>query len=285
MSVDESGITGPEHGHAGTAHDRAWPRVVGVIHLPPLPGSARGGDAASLSAVLDRAVRDAHCYREAGLDTIIVENFGDAPFVKDQVGPATVSAMTRVVDAVRRETGLTVGVNVLRNDVLSAVAIAAMTGGRFVRANVYVGAAVTDQGVIEGRAEEVQALVKRLGAEVEIWADVDVKHAAPLAPRPVADAAEDAILRGLAAAVIVTGRATGQAADPTELAAVQAAVPEAPVYIGSGASLTTLPAIANATGFILGTAAKIDGIVTNEVDIARVRAFREAAEHVHPGGP
>ena len=238
-----------------------------------------------MTAVLDRAVRDAHRYREVGLDTVIVENFGDAPFVKDHVGPATVSAMTRVVDAIRRETELDVGVNVLRNDVLSAVAVAAMAGGRFVRANVYVGAAVTDQGLIEGRAEEVQALIKRLGAKVEIWADVDVKHAAPLAPRPAADAAEDAVLRGLAAAVIVTGRATGQAADPAELAAVQAAVPDAPVYIGSGASLATLPSIAGATGFILGTAAKIDGIVTNEVDVARVRAFREAAEAVHPGRP
>lgn len=183
-----------------------------------------------------------------------------------------------MIDAVRRETGLTVGVNVLRNDVLSAVAIAALTGSRFVRANVYVGATVTDQGLIEGQAEEVQALIRRLGAEVEIWADVDVKHAAPLAARPVADQAEDAVLRGLASAVIVTGRATGQAADPAELALVQRAVAGAPVYIGSGASLATLPLIAPATGFILGTAAKIDGLVTNEVDVARVRAFREAAE-------
>lgn len=255
-----------------------WPRVIGVIHLPPLPGSARGGNAASIAAVVERAVSDAARYAEAGLDTVIVENFGDAPFVRDQVGAHVVAGMTRVIDAVRRETGLAVGVNVLRNDVLSAVAIAAMTGSRLVRANVYVGTTVTDQGLIEGRAEEVQALIKRLGAEVEIWADVDVKHAAPLAPRPVADQAEDAVLRGLASAVIVTGRATGHAADPVELAEVQGEVAGAPVYIGSGASLATLSAIASATGFILGTAAKIDGVVTNEVDVARVRAFREAAE-------
>ncbi len=261
-----------------TTSDRRWPRVIGVIHLPPLPGSARGGQAGSIAAVVERAVSDAARYAAAGLDTVMVENFGDAPFVRDRVGAHVVAGMTRVIDAVRRETGLDVGVNVLRNDVLSAVAIAAMTGSRMVRANVYVGATVTDQGLIEGQAEEVQALIRRLGAEVEIWADVDVKHAAPLAPRPVADQAEDAVLRGLAAAVIVTGRATGQAADPAELAEVQAAVAGAPVYIGSGASLETLPRIGSATGFILGTAAKIDGVVTNEVDIARVLAFREAAE-------
>jgi membrane complex biogenesis BtpA family protein len=259
------------------ATPRRWPRVVGVIHLPPLPGSARGGDAASLAGVIERARRDAARYAEAGLDTLIVENFGDAPFAKDAVSAATVSAMTRVVEAVRRESGLEVGVNVLRNDVLSAVAIAAMAGGRFVRANVYVGAMLTDQGLIEGRADAVQALIKQLGARVEVWADVDVKHAAPLAPRPVADQAEDAVLRGLAAAVIVTGRATGQSADPEELRAVRRALPETPVYIGSGASLATLPTMREATGFILGTAAKVDGIVTNEVDVERVRAFVQAA--------
>ena len=78
--------------------------------------------------------------------------------------------------------GLPVGVNILRNDVAGAVAIAAATGARFVRANVYVGASLTDQGLIEGAADAVQALIRRLGAPVAVWADVDVnlKHAVPV---------------------------------------------------------------------------------------------------------
>ncbi|HYO29312.1 MAG TPA: BtpA/SgcQ family protein, partial [Thermomicrobiales bacterium] len=129
------------------------PRVVGVIHLPPLPGSARGGSAADLPALLDHARRDAVAYAEGGADALIVENFGDVPFVKEAVSPATVAAMALAVAAVREAAGLPVGVNVLRNDVLAAVSVAAMAGGAFVRANVYVGAALTDQGIIEGRAE------------------------------------------------------------------------------------------------------------------------------------
>ena len=101
------------------------------------------------------------------------------------------------------------GVNVLRNDVEAAVAIAALAGGRFVRANVYAGAAVTDQGLIEGRADAVQALIRRLDTPISVWADVDVKHAAPLSPRPIGELAEDAVERGLAAAVIVSGAGTG----------------------------------------------------------------------------
>lgn len=250
------------------------PHFVGTIHLPPLPGSVRGGTAADLPAILDRARRDAATYAEGGATGLIVENFGDVPFGRGRVEAQTVAAMTLATEAVRRETGLPTGVNVLRNDVLSAVAIAAMTGARFVRANIYVGAAVTDQGLIEGQADEVQALIRRFGADVQVWADVDVKHAAPLAPRPIADLAEDAVERGLASAVIVTGRATGQPATDGDLHAVRAAVGRTPLYVGSGVTAATIADILQiADGVIVGTAAKVDGIVTNPVDLARVRAL------------
>src|SRR5262245_14275324 len=115
------------------------PRFVGTVHLLPLPGSARGGEARDLGQVIERALRDAARYAEGGAQGLMVENFGDVPFARDRVGAHVVSAMTLAVNAVREESGLPVGVNVLRNDVLSAVSIAAMTGARFVRANVYVG--------------------------------------------------------------------------------------------------------------------------------------------------
>jgi membrane complex biogenesis BtpA family protein len=254
------------------------PRVVGVVHLAALPGSARGGAAGDLARILDQARRDANAYRAGGVDALIVENFGDAPFARDRVGPHVVAAMTLAVQAVKAETGLPVGVNVLRNDVLSAVAIVAVTGGSFVRANVYVGVSITDQGLIQGRADEVQALIRRLGAPVAVWADVDVKHAVPLAPRPLGELAEDAVERGLAGAVIVTGRATGQPAAEDDLRAVRAAVPTTPIYVGSGvtaASAATLFRLAD--GVIVGTAAKVGGLVTNPVDVERVREIVAAA--------
>ncbi len=256
----------------------SFPRVVGVVHLLPLPGTARGGPARSIAQVLEAARRDAAAYAEGGVDGLIVENFGDVPFAKDRVRAETIAAMTLAVATVRDETRLPVGVNVLRNDVLSAVAIAAMAGGQFVRANVYVGAAVTDQGIIEGRAEEVQALIRRLDAPVAVWADVDVKHAAPLSPRPIGEVAQDAVERGLAAAVIVTGRATGQPTDLEDLRAVRGAVPHTPLYAGSGVTAETVAALLQiAGGVIVGTAAKQDGIVTNPVSVERVQAIVSAA--------
>jgi hypothetical protein len=206
-------------------------RIVGVIHLPPLPGSARGPAARGMDAILESARRDAVAWANGGADALIVENFGDVPFRKGAVGPETVAAITLAVAAVIAESELPTGVNVLRNDVEAAVAIAAMAGGRFVRANVYAGAAVTDQGLIEGRADAVQALIRRLDAPVSVWADVDVKHAAPLSPRPIGEMAEDAVVRGLAGAVIVSGSGTGQPTNPNDLQAVRGGLPNTPIYV------------------------------------------------------
>lgn len=253
-------------------------RLVGVIHLPPLPGSARGPSAREFQHVLDHARRDAATWTLAGANALIVENFGDVPFCKGPVGPETVAAMTLAVSSIIAESGLPVGVNVLRNDVEAAVAIAAMSGGSFVRANVYVGAAVTDQGMIEGRADAVQALVRTLGAPVEVWADVDVKHAAQIAPRPVGELAVDAITRGLANALIVTGPGTGRPTDLGDVQAVRAAMPRAPIYVGSGATPASLPSLlANADGVIVGTGAKIDADPENPIDLKLARALVAAA--------
>jgi uncharacterized protein len=259
-------------------NEKTLPLVVGVVHLPPLPGSVRGGAARDIAAVLDAARRDASVWAAGGASALIVENFGDVPFARHRVGAETVAAMTLAAAAVHGETGLPLGVNVLRNDVESAVAIAALTGASFVRANVYAGVAVTDQGVINGDPRSVQALIRRLGADIAVWADVDVKHAAPLAPRPLADQAEDAVERGLAAALIVSGRATGQATATTDLAAVRRALPATPLYVGSGATAAQMDDLLRwADGVIIGTAAKRDGHVANPVDLVRVRAIVAAA--------
>ena len=91
-------------------------RVVGVIHLPPLPGSARGPSAREMAAILDRVRHDAVAWASGGADALIVENFGDVPFRKGRVGPETIAAMTLGASVAIEESGLPVGVNVLRND-------------------------------------------------------------------------------------------------------------------------------------------------------------------------
>ena len=253
------------------------PALVGVVHLAPLPGAPRAS--AGIDEVIAAAVRDARAYHAGGADAVIVENFGDAPFVRERVGPHTIAAMTLAISAVRTAVPLPVGINVLRNDARAAVAIAAVTGAAFVRVNVHTGAMLTDQGISEGRAAETLRYRRHLGAHVGLWADLLVKHGVPLAPQRLEDAAEDAVTRGLADAVIVTGAATGKPANPDDARRVRAVLPDTPLYIGSGVTPTTVAAfLPAATGFIVGTWAKQGGLVANPVDPARVRELTAAIQ-------
>ena len=246
--------------------------LLGMVHLAPLPGSPRWNG--SMAAVVEAARRDAGTLVGAGFDGVIVENFGDAPFLPGAVPPVTVAAIAVAAEAVRREigSGRLLGVNVLRCDALAAVGVAVAAGADLVRVNVHTGSMWTDQGLIEGRAWETVRERARLGAErVAILADVLVKHAEPPVPVPAGRAAAEAVDRGLADAVVVTGPATGEPADGAVLAAVRAAV-RAPVLVGSGVGADTLPALgAVADGAIVGTAVKEDGRVTAPVDAARAR--------------
>ncbi|MCX7750952.1 MAG: BtpA/SgcQ family protein [Candidatus Bipolaricaulota bacterium] len=249
--------------------------ILGVVHLLPLPGSPRwGGD---LRAVVERAVADAQALVEGGADGLVVENFGDLPFPK-KAGKATVAAMTAVAGKVVGAVGIPVGVNVLRSDGEAALAIAHATGARFIRVNVFSGVAFTDGGVIEGEAAELLRLRATLRAEVAVLADVHVKHAVHLGT--LAEAARDAARNG-PDALIVTGSATGAAADPEDVTTVQRAS-GLPVLVGSGITPENLPRFAHADGFLVGTALKVDGVTANPVDPSRVRALVGARDRLFP---
>ncbi|MGB0717667.1 MAG: BtpA/SgcQ family protein [Phycisphaerae bacterium] len=96
--------------------------LIGVIHLPPLPGSPQ--HQFPMEDILERALTDAHALKHAGFDGAIIENYGDAPFMPESVPRVTVSCMSVIADAVRNTTGLRIGINVLRNDAESALAVA-----------------------------------------------------------------------------------------------------------------------------------------------------------------
>jgi membrane complex biogenesis BtpA family protein len=259
--------------------------LIGVVHLHPLPGSP--GWQGDFEAVLAAACADARAYRDGGADGLIVENFGDVPFWRGAVPPETVAAMTRLATCVAAETALPLGINVLRNDALAALAIAQVSGARFLRVNVLSGATVTDQGVIEGQAAELLRRRRLLGAEaILILADVLVKHGAPLAPLGMAEAVADTLQRGGADGVIVSGAGTGQPTARPDLEAAMAASLGAPVLIGSGATLALMRQLAPfCNGVIAGTALKQEGLISRPVDPERVAALKQLlpqSPHWHP---
>ncbi len=249
--------------------------VIGVVHLLPLPGSHRfGGD---MEAVFERAEQEAAALASGGVHGIIVENFFDAPFVKNKVDTATACALALVIKRVQGVAGLPVGVNVLRNDGHSALAVAATSGAQFIRVNVYTGAMLTDQGIIEGEAHQLLNYRRLLGAEkrIRILADVMVKHASPLTPfADIRLIAKDTVHRGMADGVIVSGTGTGSAPDMGDLEAVREALPTTPIFIGSGASNeNATKLLGTADGVIVASSLKRQGKLENPVDVDRVRTF------------
>jgi hypothetical protein len=248
-----------------------------MIHLGPLPGSPRFEG--SIDRVLGLALDDAARLSEAGFPALMVENFGDAPFFPDSVPPETVAALTRAVDAITMATGLPIGVNVLRNDAMSALAIAAVTGAAMIRVIVFTGVMYTDQGPIVGRAAELLRKRAELDASAEVWADVLVKHATPPPGFDVRQSAEDTVRRGHADAVIISGPGTGSAPDLDRLKNVRDAIgPDARLVVGSGATPDNLEGLAVvADTVIVGSYTKHEGVATNPVDTGRAQEMVGAA--------
>lgn len=243
-----------------------------MLHLLPLPGSPRYGE--SLDAIRTATLRDAEALTSGGVHGLMLENFGDVPFFPGRVPSYVVAHMTAVASELLRRFELPLGINVLRNDGCSALAVAQAAGAQFIRVNVLCGARVADQGILQGIAHDLLRHRAMLKADVRIFADVDVKHSAALAPRRLADEVSDTLQRGLADALIVSGWGTGRPTDPSDARDVKQAAGGAPVFIGSGVTADTIEQyLPHCDGLIIGSAFKRDGRVQEPVDVARVAAI------------
>ena len=248
-----------------------------MLHAPPLPGSPEYvGDIVS---VRQSVIRDAEALVAGGVDGLMLENFGDTPFYPDRVPAITVAAMTSLACDLRWRFDVPLGINVLRNDGRSALAVAVACGAAFSRVNILCGARVADQGLLQGIAHDLLRERANLQASsIQIWADVDVKHSAAFAERPLADEVQDLIARGKADAVIVSGSATGQPIDLGTLSIVKDAAGATPVLVGSGVTAESIhQLLPYANGAIVGSSLKEDGSVRKPVDVARVQGLVSAA--------
>lgn len=250
--------------------------LIGMVHLLPLPGSP--GYSGSMSGVLEAADRDVSALVEGGLEYVMFENFYDCPFYPGRVPAETVASMTRVVTELAPRVPRGFGVNVLRNDGVAAIAIAAATGASFVRVNVLSGVRIADQGLIQAEAHEVLRLRKNLGLRTCLLADVDVKHSYPISSHYQLSAeAQDVVQRGGADALVISGVATGQEVPGT----VWSRIPEAcqvPWLAGSGVRWDNLKSLApHCQGAIVGASLKATLAADERIDVARVRQLVQAA--------
>ncbi|MDR5800100.1 BtpA/SgcQ family protein [Caballeronia sp. LZ001] len=276
--------TGHEVGRGRTdsiAHIFGRPRgvVIGVIHCPAFPGAPRYDGRAS-EALYETALADARAYAAGGVDGLIVENHGDVPFAKpDDIGPETSAFMAVSADRIARETGLPIGINVLANASVPALAIAAASNAAFVRVNQWANAYVANEGIIEGEAARALRYRARLRAEgIRVFADAHVKHGAHAI---VADRALEELVRDVeffdADAIIATGQRTGDVASLDYLRQIRAAT-RLPLLVGSGCTETNVAEILSVVdAVIVASSLKVGGVWWNPVDEDKVRRFVQAA--------
>ncbi len=252
--------------------------LIGMVHLAALPGTPRSTD--PVGAIVERAVAEARLLAEAGFDAVMLENMHDAPYLKREVGPEIVAAMTAAAAAVRAAVDLPLGLQVLAGANREAVAIAHATGCTFVRAEGFVFAAVADEGLLD-TADAGPLLRYRRSMDaggVAILADVKKKHSshALTADVDLAETARAAEFCGVDG-VVVTGPATGRPTDANDLAQCRAAT-ALPLVAGSGTTPDNVAAVfRHADAAIVGSWFKRDGRWQEAPDPDRARALVQAA--------
>lgn len=254
--------------------------VIGVVHLPALPGSPHY-TGTPLADIRTFAVEEARAYLDGGCHGVVVENHWDIPFPKPgEHGYETAAAMGVVTAAVRDATDGGVGVSVLSNAAECAIASAWSGGGGFVRVNQWANAYVANEGIIEGQAAAATRYRSRIGAgPVKVFADVHVKHGAHaiVADRTLAEQTEDAEFFD-ADVLIATGSRTGDAAAVDEVAGIKEHT-SLPVVIGSGITSGNIGELLPACdGVIVASSVKDNGRWWGRVDPAKVRELTTAAE-------
>jgi hypothetical protein len=252
--------------------------LIGVVHLQALPGTPTSKlDVAAIKSI---AVDEARVYKDAGFHGILIENTHDRPYLKTQVGPEIVAAMSVIGAEVRHSVELPLGIQVLAGANQSALAVALACDASFVRVEGFVFAHVADEGLIEASAGALLRYRRTIEADhIRVFADVKKKHSAHAITADIdiaetAKAAEFFTVDG----VIVSGMATGHPANPNEVTAVADAV-SIPTLVGSGITAENISMFSKADAFIVGSSIKKGGLWSNPIDPERARALVRAFQN------
>lgn len=244
--------------------------LVGMVHVAALPGTPRHH--LPIDKTVAQAVDEAKLLAESGFDAIIIENMHDAPYMRRNVGPEIVAAMTMVGCAIRREIDLPLGVQILAGANREALAVAHACGAQFIRAEGFVFAAIADEGILEeADAGPLLRYRKSIDAgDVKILADIKKKHSAHAITSDI-DISENAKAAEFFGAdgIIITGIATGQAIRVNDLGTARVAT-TLPLIVGSGVTPESVKDLfAYADALIVGSWYKRDGLWNNPPDKKR----------------
>ncbi len=252
----------------------ATSKLVGMVQLRPLPGSARY-DGESIDSVIADALTEAATLAEAGFDGVQLQNMGDNPSTRS-AGPQTVAFMTRACVEIQTafpELQLSVLVNW---DAEASLAVAVASGADYVRVeHTWVGASVTSWGISQAQCHSATTFRTYIRSAMPIYADILEPHAVPLVTRPVEVWAKMAVEEGAADGLFVTGSSFDESVEWIQR--VKAAVPEVPVWLGGGADAENVHRVVGLVdGLTVATSIK-RGDMANRIDPELVSTFARAA--------
>jgi len=253
--------------------------IIGMIHLPPLPGTPEGKDA-RFTDLCKFALSELEKLQSGGVDGVIIENFWNMPYFPNEVPSITIASMAAIAGRVIEQSSIPVGVNILYNDFLGEISIARAMDAAFIRAEVFVDPSLSETGIIQPSAASLYRERHFLNADgIGIFADIHSKNTTPIWDRSLLESALDAQNRAKADAIIITGAGTGKPVVVEDLQNLREKL-TIPLLIGSGVTAQTITElIKNCDGAIVGSYFKTSGNINLPTDINRVRELVEAVKN------
>jgi membrane complex biogenesis BtpA family protein len=261
--------------------------LAAMIAVLPLPGSPLydGDD----RRVIDQALSDLEHYKKARVDSILLENDHDLPYIQPPLDEKGIALMTGIAKEVRSRFDGPVGVQMLEAANITSLEIAVAADLDYIRVEAFVFAHVGGSGIINGSAGKILRRRKELNAEhIKVFADVKKKHGSHslTIDLDITDEIMQAELF-LADGVIVTSQFTGIHPEPGDLVKAKN-VTKLPVLIGSGMTAENIQEyLPLADGFIVGSYFRKDGKFLEKLEPERLnkfmKAFVSAKENVQTG--
>ncbi len=245
-------------------------RIIGMVHVQALPGTPL--NKFSIRQIIDMAKQDAEIYINNGIDSIMMENMHDIPYLNTNVGPEITASMTAIASEIRKMTDLPLGIQILAGANKEALSVAQASDLQYIRAEGFVFSHIADEGLMNSCAGDLLRFRKSIGADdIRIFTDIKKKHSshaltADISLLEMAKAAKFFFSDG----IIITGTSTGEPAKKQDLQAISEI--NLPRIIGSGIDNENIKDYwLLADAFIVGTYFKIDRIWQNAVSDLQVK--------------
>lgn len=250
-------------------------KLVGVIHLPPLPGAVNYRDL-DIREIAQAAANDARTLVKCGFTHVMIQDGNDIPqATKASIG--TIASLSAIGIKVREVIDVPLGVIVGHNDGPASVAIAKAIDADFIRVKVLVGVASGPNGWIEGCAYEVGSMKRLLESNIEIWADSNEATSKPFVEDKIWATKQALFLGGATNIIITDDRGVEFALD--EIDFVKAKIEKKADYIvGGRVSLKTISkVVSRSDGAIIGSAISASESRSTFIDAKAAESFGETA--------